>query len=188
MNAFAEFWELFATVVHNNTSVPTITKFLYLKSKLKGEAANLIAPLNFLERNYQEAVKIPKYTYARPELLRVRLYEQLEAVPPASDTPLGQRTTMCTIKALWIQLQGAGEQPASSGLMRTIRRKFPVSTRRDSHKLRKRTDNWTVEELLTSLDQVIDEFEITEDPDSLESVPQYTLSVQHGRSRSPKRP
>ncbi|VDO29476.1 unnamed protein product [Heligmosomoides polygyrus] len=156
IQAFPEFWELFATAVNNNTSVPTISKLLYLKGKLKGEAAKLIAPLNFSERNYEEAVKILIYTYARSELLRARLYDQIEAVPSGNDTPLGQRTTLCTIKALWIQLQKAGEQPASSGLMRIIRRKFPITTRRDAHKLRKRTDDWTVDELLTALDQVID--------------------------------
>lgn len=75
------------------------------------------------------ALKILNSTYALPKLLRARLYDQIEAVPPANGSRLGQRITLCSIKDLRIQLQKAGKQPASSGLMRIIRRKLLIATR-----------------------------------------------------------
>ncbi|RCN27800.1 hypothetical protein ANCCAN_26463, partial [Ancylostoma caninum] len=36
IDAFPQFWDLFATAVHNNTSVPVALKFMYLKTHLKG--------------------------------------------------------------------------------------------------------------------------------------------------------
>lgn len=35
IHSFSEFWELFTTVVQDNTSVPASTKFPYLQLKLK---------------------------------------------------------------------------------------------------------------------------------------------------------
>ncbi|VDO38741.1 unnamed protein product [Heligmosomoides polygyrus] len=128
MHAFPEFWELFSVAIHNNNSVPTISKFLYLKGKLKGDALALIAPIQFSESNYHTAVQILRSTYMRPEVLRIRLFDQIEAVPPAKDTPMSQRTTLCTIKALWLQLEKLGEQPGTTGMILTIRSKFPHRT------------------------------------------------------------
>ncbi|VDO33484.1 unnamed protein product [Heligmosomoides polygyrus] len=93
IHSFPEFWELFTAAVHNNNSVPAITKFLYLRGKLKGDALKLISALQLTEVNYSEAIKILTNTYLRPEPLRNKLQRQLEAVPPAHRSPLSQRTT-----------------------------------------------------------------------------------------------
>ncbi|VDP10342.1 unnamed protein product [Heligmosomoides polygyrus] len=165
MHSFPEFWELFTAAVHNNNNVPAITKFLYLRGKLKGDALKLISALQLTEHNYSEAIKILTNTYMRPERLRNKVQRQLEAVPPAHKSPMSQRTTLCTLKSLWMQLERLGEHPASAAHMRTIRTKFPNLTRDKVGEMRSSEDTCDVNELLTTFDKVIDRLEIMEDAD-----------------------
>ncbi|VDO27304.1 unnamed protein product [Heligmosomoides polygyrus] len=153
MHAFPEFWEMFAVAVHDNPTVPTISKFLYLKGKLKGEAYKLISPLQFSECNYQQAVQLLKKTYMRPDILRIQLVHELQAVPPAHDIPTSQRTTLCTLKALWVQLEKLGEHPASTAHKCTIGEKFPLRTMEKAGELKNAGEDWTVNHLLDALDQ-----------------------------------
>ncbi|RCN42636.1 peptidase family A16 [Ancylostoma caninum] len=190
MNAFPEFWDLFSAALHNNPSVPPALKFLHLKSKLKGNAKELIAAVHLTENNYQETVSLLLNTYNRPDILRNRLWEELEALPQSSDTPITQRTTLCKIKAIWVQLKKLEEQPDATGTMRLIRSKFPLHTREKIGELRKRDDHWTVEELLSALDKVIDQFEIMEDTDphtTLASSVVHSVS-QHDPRKTDNRP
>ncbi|VDO41397.1 unnamed protein product [Heligmosomoides polygyrus] len=151
MRAFPEFWEMFAVAVHDNPTVPTISKFLYLKGKLKGEAYKLISPLQFSEYNYQQAVQLLKKTYMRPDILRIQLVQELQAVPPAHDIPTSQRTTLCTLKALWVQLEKLGEHPASTAHKCTIGEKFPLRTMEKAGELKNGDEDWTVNHLLMLL-------------------------------------
>ncbi|VDO25736.1 unnamed protein product [Heligmosomoides polygyrus] len=151
MHAFPEFWEMFAVAVHDNPTVPTISKFLYLKGKLKGEAYKLISPLQFSEYNYQQAVQLLKKTYMRPDILRIQLVQELQAVPPAHDIPTSQRTTLCTLKALWVQLEKLGEHPASTAHKCTIGEKFPLRTMEKAGELKNAGEDWTVNHLLDAL-------------------------------------
>ncbi|VDP49057.1 unnamed protein product [Heligmosomoides polygyrus] len=185
MHSFPEFWELFTAAVHNNNSVRAITKFLYLRGKLKGDALKLISALQLTEVNYSEAIKILTNTYLRPEPLRNKLQRQLEAVPPAHRSPLSQRTTLCTLKSLWVQLERLGEHPASTTHMSTIRTKFPNNTRDKVGEMRSTGDNWDVNTLLSALDKVIDRLEVMEDNDPerfTHNTTQLTLPRQDGAS------
>ncbi|VDP43371.1 unnamed protein product, partial [Heligmosomoides polygyrus] len=156
MHAFPEFWEMFAAAVHDDPTLPTISKFLYLKGKLKGEAYKLISPLQFSEFNYQQAVQLLKKTYMRPDILRIQLVQKLHAVPLAHDIPTSQRSTLCTLKALWVQLEKLGEHPASTAHKCTIGEKFPLRTMEKAGELKNAGEDWTVNHLLDALDQVID--------------------------------
>ncbi|KAK5974870.1 hypothetical protein GCK32_022753 [Trichostrongylus colubriformis] len=165
MTLFPEFWEIFSAAIDNHPYMTDATKLIYLKGALQGDAKDIVASVQVGDDNYSKAVELLKNTYNRPELLRNRLVEQLEALPPANESPLVQRTTLCKVKAIWVQLINLNEQPGSTMTMKTIMSKFPQKTREKVGELRRRNDNWNTEDLLSALDRVIDQFELMEDTD-----------------------
>ncbi|KAL6743680.1 hypothetical protein Aduo_016697 [Ancylostoma duodenale] len=117
IDAFPQFWDLFATAVHNNTSVPVTLKFMYLKTYVKGTAANLISNFQPTAQNYEDA-------------------------------------------GTWSQMKHVTENPSAIGTLKLIRSKFPSRTRERVGELKSKGDSlWTVDELLTALDKVIDQLE-----------------------------
>ncbi|VDK58644.1 unnamed protein product, partial [Cylicostephanus goldi] len=166
IDAFPAFWNLYSVAVHNNNSVPLAVKFMYLKSHLKGDAANIIANIQPTPENYENAVRTIVSTYSRPELLRSRLWDKLNQQMPADNTAISQRATLCAIKAIWSQMKYLKEESGSTGALKLIRSKFPRRTREKVGELKKKGDPmWTVDELLTALDTVVDRLEVIEDAD-----------------------
>ncbi|KAK6028766.1 hypothetical protein OSTOST_05147 [Ostertagia ostertagi] len=55
MVEFPEFWELFSIAVHNNPALVPSSKFVHLKSKLRGKAKDLIASVQLSAENYPRA-------------------------------------------------------------------------------------------------------------------------------------
>ena len=54
---YEAWWDVFL-LIHESTTIPTISKFVYLKSCLEGEAAQAIAGLKVSEANYETAIEI----------------------------------------------------------------------------------------------------------------------------------
>lgn len=52
------FKQMFTTLVHSNTSFPTIVKFHHLRESLRGRAAMVIKNIDFCEENYEPAFKL----------------------------------------------------------------------------------------------------------------------------------
>ncbi|KAL6730833.1 hypothetical protein Aduo_001766 [Ancylostoma duodenale] len=142
IDAFPQFWDLFATAVHNNTSVPPTAQ------------------------NYEDAVRILLNTYHRPEILRSRLWDKLIQQRPSADSAISQRITLCAIQAIWSQMKHVTEDASAIGTLKLIRCKFPSRTRERVGELKSKGDSlWTVDELLAALDKVIDQLEVIEDAD-----------------------
>ena len=49
------FQDIFHSMIHENTALPTIQKMHYVRASLKGEAADLISSLELSAENYAEA-------------------------------------------------------------------------------------------------------------------------------------
>ncbi|KAK6030985.1 zinc knuckle [Ostertagia ostertagi] len=120
MVEFPEFWELYKLAVHDNTSLGAPAKFLHLKSVLKGTAKDLMATMTLSAENYPKAIELLLNTYNRPDVLRNRLIDQLEALPPSGKAVTEQRITLCKVKAIWVQLANLSEQPGSTMTMRMV--------------------------------------------------------------------
>ncbi|VDP39648.1 unnamed protein product [Heligmosomoides polygyrus] len=60
------------------------------------------------------------------------------------------RTSLCTLKALWMQLEKLGEHPVSTAHKCTIGEKFPLRTVEKAVELKNAGEEWT------AFDQVID--------------------------------
>ncbi|KAK5984284.1 Integrase catalytic domain-containing protein [Trichostrongylus colubriformis] len=177
MSSFPEFWELYNAAVHTNSALSPSTKFMHLKSKLKGKAKDLIASVRLSAENYQEAVDLLHSTYNRPDVLRNKLVEELERLPPADRAPANQRCTLCKVKAIWVQLKNLKEEPGSTTTMRIIRSKFPQKTREKVGEMRNRNDNWTAEDLIRAFDKVIDRLEIMEDTDPVQLSTSHSSAI-----------
>ncbi|CAJ0594892.1 unnamed protein product [Cylicocyclus nassatus] len=165
MDAFPEFWNIFAASVHNNNSVPVAVRFMYLKTHLRGDAANIIANFQPTEENYEDAVRTIQSTYNRPEHLRMRLWDKLNKQAPAKESAASQRATLGSIRAIWSQMKRLKEE-SSIGALNTIRSKFPRRTREKVGEMKNKEDQmWTVDELLTAFDTVMDRLQLVEDAD-----------------------
>ncbi|XP_051167315.1 uncharacterized protein LOC127285377 [Leptopilina boulardi] len=62
-DTWLSFYDSFKSMCHDKKDLPTITKFLYLRACLKGEAAEVIASLETSESNYETAWELLKSRY-----------------------------------------------------------------------------------------------------------------------------
>ena len=64
---FPSFWQQFNAIIHENPDVPTITKYTYLVSLLKGEARDVIKGYEHTEGNYIKVYEELEKRYGREE-------------------------------------------------------------------------------------------------------------------------
>ena len=74
---WTSFWEQFQAVVENS-ELPGVTKFSYLKSLLRGEALTAIAGLSLTTANYISACEILIERFGRTEKLIFYTFEQID--------------------------------------------------------------------------------------------------------------
>ena len=67
-NGKVDDWDIFESAVHNDPSLPDVTKFQYLQSLLKGPALSSIAGLKVTNANYQMLLKFCKKDLANNNL------------------------------------------------------------------------------------------------------------------------
>ena len=65
LSSSIEFWNVFRSRVHANSSLSAIDKFGYLKEKLQGSAARAIEVLDFCDSCYKQAVDILLQIFGR---------------------------------------------------------------------------------------------------------------------------
>lgn len=71
------FKQMFDSLIHNNSAIPTVLKFHHLKSALGTEPAMLIKNLDFTEPNYEIALSALKERYEDKHLIIIRQIEIL---------------------------------------------------------------------------------------------------------------
>jgi hypothetical protein len=64
---WTEFWDSFESAVDNNSNIPNIEKFNYLRNKLTGEARSSIEGLTLSNDNYKVALKILHARYGNKQ-------------------------------------------------------------------------------------------------------------------------
>ena len=71
------FWDSFSATIDDNTEVPEVMKFAYLKGQLKGEASRAIEGLSLSAANYKVAISLLKERYGKPDMLHAAHSQQI---------------------------------------------------------------------------------------------------------------
>ena len=82
---YGEFWDQFCTTIHSNAEISSISKFNYLKTLLKGRAADAISGLSPSEENYKKAVDILKKEFSSVDRATEGYIKRLFDLPIVKD-------------------------------------------------------------------------------------------------------
>ena len=80
-----EFWDSFNSAIHEQQTLPAVSKFNYLKSVLKGSASSVIAGIPLTSENYTVAVKLLQEKFGRKEAIVEVLHFKLQNLPKANN-------------------------------------------------------------------------------------------------------
>ena len=83
--SFRGFWDQFQAAIHLRTDLENIQKFGYLKSLLKGSAADLISGISLSDTNYSEAVELLLDSFGNSQSLISTHMDQLVTLPTVRD-------------------------------------------------------------------------------------------------------
>lgn len=86
-----EFYDVFQSLIHSNNEISVIQKFNYLKSALRGDAANLILGLEISTTNYEIAWHLLKERFHNNRLIIQRHVKALFDFSPHRDNLVSLR-------------------------------------------------------------------------------------------------
>ena len=148
---FFSFWESFNAAVHENTNIPTITKFIYLKSYLDGQAARAIEGLPMTEANYESALQILQDRFGKKQKIISKHMDELLQLPVCqNDKPAQLRHVDDTINVHVRGLQSLGISSDQYGsllipvIMSRVPKDISLQIARHTSK-----EIWSISELLT---------------------------------------
>ena len=95
------FWDQYKAVIHDQDTLPTVSKFTYLTSLLSGEARNVVAGLSVTEANYGIACKLLTERYGRPERI---IFSHIQALLSLQALNNSSKSSKQRTSELW-QLQ-----------------------------------------------------------------------------------
>lgn len=126
-----EFWDIFRVAIHDNVEIPTVQKFVYLKSLLYDEAAGYIANIKTEEANYEVAVQRLTSRYGKDEVQKTRLMTKLGEMKALEQSNKAMRDALdelcATVRAL--EVQGVTTEQYGTLLMPLIESKLPKDWR-----------------------------------------------------------
>ena len=83
--AFRGFWDQYQAAIHLRTDLKSIQKFGYLKTLLKGSAADLVSGISLSETNYTKAIDLLHDRFGNTQSLIAALMDQLVTIPKVHD-------------------------------------------------------------------------------------------------------
>ncbi|CDW61156.1 DUF1758 and DUF1759 domain containing protein, partial [Trichuris trichiura] len=107
---FVAFWDQFEAGVHSRQELSDATKFVYLKSALKGAALEAVTGLPLTSANYAVAVDILKNRFGRPDVIIQKHIVSLLDLPPCAQAS-AERLRHHHDKLIW-HVRAFRENPA----------------------------------------------------------------------------
>ena len=171
---FQDFWESFQSAVHDDEEIDEVTKFNYLRSFVKSEAAATISGLTLIAENYQEAVNLLKSRYGNKQMLISAYSRELLSLPVvhASDDVSKLREVYGRIEVNIRGLKGMKITIAEYGpmLVQIVLSKLPedvqlllsrlMATSTSPEESEDPEGEWKIEKLLSYLKQEIESREL----------------------------
>ena len=69
-----EFWNIYKATIHDQQTLPAVSKFSYLKGLFKGSALSAIAGISLTSENYSSVIKLLQEKFGRKEAIVESLY------------------------------------------------------------------------------------------------------------------
>ena len=112
---FNSFWQQFGACV-DESDIPTVTKFNYLISVMRGDAKTALEGIPITDTNYESAKKILHEKYGRKELVIFAHVQELLSLSPSKDKlPSMYDKLLANVRSL----EGLGVTPAQFGIILT---------------------------------------------------------------------
>lgn len=111
------FWSQFKSTIHDNPSLSDVDKFSYLRSYIEGKAADAIAGMVLIPRNYEQAVeKLQRRFGDTSDIVSRHMRSLLQMPPVKSHLDLeGLRKLIDTVESDIASLTALGETEATYG-------------------------------------------------------------------------
>jgi len=126
-----EFWDISRVAIHDNVEIPTVQKFVYLKSLLYDKATAYIANIKTEEANYEVAVQHLTSCYGKDEVQKTCLMTKLTEMKALEQSNKAMRDALdelcATVRAL--EVQGVTTEQYGTLLMPLIESKLPKDWR-----------------------------------------------------------
>ncbi|XP_053593879.1 uncharacterized protein LOC128667534 [Microplitis demolitor] len=155
-NEWISFSNLFRGIIDKRDDIANIVKFQYLKTCVKGEAAQRIIHLQASDENYQVAWTILKGTYELKRVLRNKHIGAIfELKKPETANPATLGHILNTVRQNLTSLETLGSQPAHDCFIWHLERILPDSVSEKWQDTLKPDDSPTVEDMFKFLEATI---------------------------------
>ena len=109
LQQWQEFWGIYKATIHEQQTMPAVSKLSYLKSVLKGSALSAIAGIPLTSVNYSLVVKHLQERFGRKEAIVESLYSKLQNLPKIGNKFADIQRVSETIEKVLRQLEDQGE-------------------------------------------------------------------------------
>eukprot|EP00794_Sanderia_malayensis_P001256 gene1256-biopygen483 len=189
-----EFWDGYASAIHENEQLASVDKFKYLKSLLEEPARGVIKGIPITEANYELAVTLLEKRYAKPSIIQREHINQMINIQPVFSernvTKLRLLYDKVETHFRGLEAQEVDQTSYSSIVVPVILDKIPENVRYNM--IRSSSSDhleWNMKEMLTALERelVIRESHTSPFKSSTSSTSQGTGSQQEKGWLRPKR-
>ncbi|KAK5973036.1 hypothetical protein GCK32_021818, partial [Trichostrongylus colubriformis] len=182
---FHRFWRAFEIAVHDDHSISTTFKFLYLQGLLKGDAQIVLQDLDPDECNYYELVRALKKRYDRPHKTRAVLHKQLQQLPTANNTGTDLRNTWFRISGILRGLRKFEDFRTVLPILDLVRSKFPSEIQQKLHDFEFQSGaDFDLHQIMHHLDNIIASREKYEDTTTFKEGYSINNACSNQRTRS----
>ena len=143
-----EFWNIYKATIHDQQTLPAVSKFSNLKSLIKGSALSAIAGISLTSENYSSVIKLLQEKFGRKEAIVESLYSKLQNLQRTGNTFADIRWVSETIEKILRQFEAQGEFiDEQRALIQQIISKYPQEVIIKLEETKEPVIPWTVKSL-----------------------------------------
>ena len=147
-STWSEFWDTFKATIHDQQSISDVEKFHYLKSKLSGEALNVLSGIAVTALNYTVALATLEERYGNKQAEIDRHYISLMEMPQSSTATENLRATYDEIVKHLRSLKAFGQDVNQAIFVSLIMSKLPGNVQLQIELQKGDRTHWGVDDLL----------------------------------------
>ena len=167
LTSWTTFWDEYESAIHNNSTLPDIDKFTYLRTLVTRSAKDAIAGLSLTSANYAEAISTLKKRFGGKQQIIAKHMDTLLSLEPVNTTHNvpALRRLYDQVEANKRGLKSLGVESDTYGtlLLPMLTKKLPAELRLViSRKVDEK--DWTLDNVMTALEEEVKERERANEP------------------------